>query len=279
MEQFKAEEKDWQRVEEEAIIHPIPSTICELRDRVEKLEAEREATCKPALQVAAVPSDKELIQMWDEALGGVTHGLRVVWNHGYARGLAAGRAEQQATTEPPTDPAMTALELPRDWYPDFADWLKRQMPEGTVIGDPWWWASCIADWLIAKATREAGPLPQAGAEISDEEIDQLEASMWEPTGVHEQGQLEQIFNYRAFARAVLARWGGAAVPVPVSERLPGPEDCDAEDRCWLCGKVEGDWRLMSAVNPGVPHLKYCFSHWLPHWALPVPAAAAGEVQP
>jgi hypothetical protein len=62
-------------------------------------------------------------------------------------------------------------------------------------------------------------------------------------------------------------------PVPVSERLPGPEDCDSEDRCWLCGKVEGDWRLISVVNPGVPHLKYCFSHWLPHWALPVPAAA------
>jgi hypothetical protein len=72
----------------------------------------------------------------------------------------------------------------------------------------------------------------------------------------------------------------AVQPVAVSERLPGPEDCDLEGRCWLCGKVEGDWRLLSVVNPGVPHLKYCFSHWLPHWALPVPAAAAeGEVQP
>ena len=34
-------------------------------------------------------------------------------------------------------------------------------------------------------------------------------------------------------RAVLARWGRPAIePVPVSERLPGPEDCDAEGRCW-----------------------------------------------
>jgi hypothetical protein len=61
-----------------------------------------------------------------------------------------------------------------------------------------------------------------------------------------------------------------AAPVPVSERLPGPEDCDAEGRCWMCGKVEGDWRLISTDNPGVPQLKYAFSHWLPHWALPVP---------
>jgi hypothetical protein len=41
MEQFKAEEEDWQRVEAEAIIHPIPSTLCELRDRVAALEAKR----------------------------------------------------------------------------------------------------------------------------------------------------------------------------------------------------------------------------------------------
>jgi hypothetical protein len=32
-----------------------------------------------------------------------------------------------------------------------------------------------------------------------------------------------------FARAVLTRWGRPVItPIPVSERLPGPEDCDAE---------------------------------------------------
>jgi hypothetical protein len=59
-------------------------------------------------------------------------------------------------------------------------------------------------------------------------------------------------------------------PVPVSERLPGPEDCDAEGRCWLCGKVEGDWRLLNPKKSGVPQLKYCFSHWLPAHAIPIP---------
>ena len=60
-------------------------------------------------------------------------------------------------------------------------------------------------------------------------------------------------------------------PIPVSERLPGPGDCDAEGRCWLCGKVEGDWRLLNPEKSGVPQLKYCFSHWLPAHALPVPS--------
>jgi hypothetical protein len=69
----------------------------------------------------------------------------------------------------------------------------------------------------------------------------------------------------------LVRWGRPAIePVPVAERLPGPEDCDDQGRCWMCGKVDGDWRLISIDNPGVPQLKYAFSHWLPHWALPVP---------
>jgi hypothetical protein len=34
------------------------------------------------------------------------------------------------------------------WYPDFAEWLEGEMPEGTVIGDPLWWASKIADRII-----------------------------------------------------------------------------------------------------------------------------------
>lgn len=34
------------------------------------------------------------------------------------------------------------------WYPNFADWLEREMPKGTVIGDPLWWASKIAHRII-----------------------------------------------------------------------------------------------------------------------------------
>ena len=75
----------------------------------------------------------------------------------------------------------------------------------------------------------------------------------------------------AFARAVLARWGRPThQPVAVSERLPGPEDCDAEGLCWWwdpeCEQTEGWIR-------GLP--EYCNnnrSHWLPAHALPTPEA-------
>ena len=97
-----------------------------------------------------------------------------------------------------------------------------------------------------------------------------------------------------YARAVLARWGlPAPVPVPVSERVPEAEDCDAEGRCWLL-TYEDDypqWRLHSiqgaqpggvkiwvpvATTPG--DLVDCFytSHWLPANAVPLPAV---EVEP
>ena len=46
--------------------------------------------------------------------------------------------------------ALAYLDQPEpeeNWYPRFADWLEQEMPEGTVIGDPLWWASKIADYL------------------------------------------------------------------------------------------------------------------------------------
>ena len=78
-----------------------------------------------------------------------------------------------------------------------------------------------------------------------------------------------------FARAVLARWGRPVVePVPVSERLPGPEDCDDQGRCW--------WWIVD--QPGeLPHWIYCqlevlswtnFTAWASHWAIPVPQEEA-----
>jgi hypothetical protein len=51
-------------------------------------------------------------------------------------------------------------------------------------------------------------------------------------------------------------------PVPVSERLPGPEDCDAEGRCWWW---DGEWGL---VEPRFADFRT--THWLPAHALPTP---------
>jgi hypothetical protein len=76
-------------------------------------------------------------------------------------------------------------------------------------------------------------------------------------------------------RAVLARWGRPAIePVPVSERLPGPEDCDAEGRCWVFDDMLGlpSWTLIKVLGKNLePDMT-----WLPHWALPVPGVEGGD---
>jgi hypothetical protein len=61
-------------------------------------------------------------------------------------------------------------------------------------------------------------------------------------------------------------------PIPVSERLPGPEDCDDEGRCWQYAVGEddvGDWLTQQPRS-----LDNCeffrITHWLPHWAIPLP---------
>jgi hypothetical protein len=85
------------------------------------------------------------------------------------------------------------------------------------------------------------------------------------------------------ARAALARWGCPAIdPVPVAERLPGPEDCDAEGRCWWLKQAanpEHDlltptWHLQRHGPAGSTFFK--FTHWLPHHALPMPQQEANN---
>lgn len=58
-------------------------------------------------------------------------------------------------------------------------------------------------------------------------------------------------------------------PVPVSERLPGPTDCDDEGTCWAWNRTAYTWGLFRLDLTA-------HSHRLPATALPLPAA---EVQP
>ncbi len=66
------------------------------------------------------------------------------------------------------------------------------------------------------------------------------------------------------------------VPVPVSERLPGPEDCNAEGRCWWFTET-----YPRPVGPGAKFwelARFCPGsvHWLPAHAIPLPQAGEGE---
>jgi hypothetical protein len=108
----------------------------------------------------------------------------------------------------------------------------------------------------------ARPEPQGP---TDEELDELF------TDIDQGGE---ALSWRPYARAILARWGRPAIePVPVSERLPGPEDCDAEGRCY---GWDGDYWWMVG-NPGITITKYTgYTHWLPHWALPVPGVEGAD---
>ena len=69
-------------------------------------------------------------------------------------------------------------------------------------------------------------------------------------------------------------------PVSVTDRLPGPEDCDAWERnhpisnawCWWWDNNESAWFRDEADTPRPPY----FTHWLPFNALPLPSKEVEE---
>ena len=86
----------------------------------------------------------------------------------------------------------------------------------------------------------------------------------------------------AYARAVLARLGRPTPqPVAVSERLPGPEDCNEQGRCWLggCQMGSGTTTWLLGYPAWAERFPDVHRFWLPANALPLPAPEGGEVQP
>ena len=91
-------------------------------------------------------------------------------------------------------------------------WLTKEMPPGTYIGDPTWWASRIA------------------------------------------GRAHILMKHQALR------------PIPVSERLPGPEDCAGAGDCWWYSSFMSAWIIGDVFR--IP--RHRFRHWLPAHALPLP---------
>ena len=58
------------------------------------------------------------------------------------------------------------------------------------------------------------------------------------------------------------------VPVSVSERLPGPEDCDSHGWCWVLYSAHSTWTLEPPY--GQDGMPTGWTHWLPAHALPLP---------
>ena len=65
-----------------------------------------------------------------------------------------------------------------------------------------------------------------------------------------------------------------AQPVPVSERLPGPEDCNEQGRCWLGGRQMGSGTTTWLLGYPAWAERFPDVHrfWLPANALPTPEA-------
>jgi hypothetical protein len=98
------------------------------------------------------------------------------------------------------------------------------------------------------------------------------------------GLAAALVNHQVFVRpriksavSELRSIRSAIEPVPVSERLPGPEDCDAEGRCWyfFMDSVVGGcgWQMF---NEEENELLAPSHFWLPRWALPVPELEGGN---
>ena len=83
-------------------------------------------------------------------------------------------------------------------------------------------------------------------------------------------------DLRLFARAADLLERQSLRPIPVSERLPGPGDCDERGRCWWYDMRR--WQLAGPMEDSEEYMNVlaaCFSHWLPAHALPLPEVEHG----
>jgi hypothetical protein len=139
---------------------------------------------------------------------------------------------------------------------DLIDALDAGIPAGRIRMSP---LADRARALLAQPVAE-GP--------SDEEARELADDLGITRGFfdHECGLHISCADLEPFARAVLARWGRPTPqPVPVSERLPGPEDCLDEGWTWFFNQRIGWRQAVLPVSTG-------YTHWLPANALPTPEA-------
>jgi hypothetical protein len=135
----------------------------------------------------------------------------------------------------------------------------------------------LLDQFYAGAQREGGSADEVTLRGIHAVLDLLKSP--EPTRVElaamwqeQYGDCSATMTFAEFidaARAVLARWGNPTLtPIPMSERLPMAEDCDAEGRCWFssCLNADGRWNLEDRTS-GLNSRWY--SHWLPAHDLPL----------
>jgi hypothetical protein len=110
----------------------------------------------------------------------------------------------------------------------------RQCPtHGQQPENAWGCPECVRELREELAATEessvaqSNPTPPEG--LTDEQLDALERQHWEATGfLTPTLQKEELFNYRAFARAAIAAHDAARAPA----QLPTPEEIETRFHAW-----------------------------------------------
>ena len=106
--------------------------------------------------------------------------------------------------------------------------------------------------LAADRARRPAPEPPAEGEVA-ELVDQLAGD-----------QEMKIYRLPDLNGTIDSSKSSVPQPVPVSERLPGPEDCLDEGWAWFFNPRTGWRQATQPVHTG-------YTHWLPAHALPLPS--------
>lgn len=124
------------------------------------------------------------------------------------------------------------------------------------------WTECVlAHW------GNPAPTPPADGEVAE-----LVAWLRETGDTIQPSHLAEHQRYKRAAELLERQ---VVVPVAVSVRLPGPEDCDAEGRCWwFAPETEvdfGGWTFgTTEICANSQWVDWENTHWLPAHALPLP---------
>jgi hypothetical protein len=197
--------------------------------------------------------------------------------------VEAASAQPAALAQPAEGPGPVALGrsglTPDEIEASFRDWWKDRHGSAYFGAVP---LSAVIEWTqFALARHGCPPLqePDHASLIAFAHGREPWATWLKPGGCLESAHCE----LGDLMMAVLARHARPAFhPVPVSERLPGPEDCTpwrddptAQPWCWAAKDVDGwEWIQLSMGhlhgNPGGIMPGHGYTHWAPWWALPLP---------
>jgi hypothetical protein len=128
---------------------------------------------------AVEPTDEQILAIQDRAVASFSPVHPDAQNLSaieYAKALEIRKA--RAVLQHLDRPAVDATN--EEWFANFSEWLAREMPAGTVIGDPEWWAPRIAAELLTIATemKEVEPVPVAERLPGSEDCDDQGRCWW-----------------------------------------------------------------------------------------------------